>query len=231
MTCSNMSKKRECEVLSPSLQDACSEHWRMAEWGLRVIRLVSWRAFSSPVICHPLTPAFPWKWQMMHWVNLGVSQNPMSARRMTSTSFMDNLFLSGKLCLDTALVSRIFLIMNAFFPNLRSEMQDRQWIFLEVWVRIHSGLELWSILNVSLLCIILGFMHHNKPHTPTMWNFLLVKFKNNISISFPKCTLNDLYSINIWNIVYFQVIKYHLSHLCAFVIPLTWPFLFLSFRA
>ena len=26
---------------------------------------------------------------------------------------------------------------------------------------------------------------------------ILVKFKNNISISFPKCTLNDLYSINI----------------------------------
>ena len=59
-------------------------------------------------------------------VNLGVSQNPMSARLMTSTSFIDNLFLLGKLCLDTALVSRIFLIMNAFFPNLRSEMQDRQ---------------------------------------------------------------------------------------------------------
>lgn len=59
-------------------------------------------------------------------VNPGVSQNPVSARLMTSTSFMDNLFLTGKLCLDTALVSRILLIMNAFFSDLRSEMQDRQ---------------------------------------------------------------------------------------------------------
>ena len=59
-------------------------------------------------------------------VNLSVLQNPMSALLMTSTSFMDDLFLSGKLYLDTALVSRIFLIITAFFPNMRSKMQDRQ---------------------------------------------------------------------------------------------------------
>ena len=107
----------------------------------------------------------------------------MSARLMTSTSFIDNLFLLGKLCLDTALVSRIFLIMNAFFPNLRSEMQDRQWIFLEVWVRIRLALELWSTLNMSL-------MHHTRVHgsqqTPYSYYVkiftILVKLKNNISI-------------------------------------------------
>lgn len=73
--------------------------------------LVSWRAFTSLVICHPLTPAFPWKVTddaLSHSgnVNLSVFQNPTSTVLMTSTSFRYNLFLSGKLCLDTASVPR-----------------------------------------------------------------------------------------------------------------------------
>lgn len=196
--------------------------------------LVSWRAFSSPVICHPLMPAFLVKVTddaLSHSgnVNLSVSQNPMSALHMTSASFMYNLFLSGKLCLDTALVSKIFLNVNAFFPNVRSEKQDRQQVFPEVWVRINSELKLWPTLSISPLCIMLGSLLLNKLH-PTMWVYftVLVMLKDTISISSPQLKLNSLYSFSIWNRFYFQIHRI-IPPISLFFLSIPFPWLFHSF--
>lgn len=120
----------------------------------------SWRAFSSPVICHPLTPAS--LWNVTHGAsspsgntNLGVFQDPTSAVLVTRTSSVYNLFLSGRLRPTQPWFPGRSPRRGYRLPGSKHEARRGPRVFPEVWVGVRLELELRSTLNLSLLRVVL----------------------------------------------------------------------------